>query len=825
MHGKHQLITLLLTVFSCFSATAQSRVCPENMDFEKGNLANWICNTGEVDLDNYGVNYVNWWMTGLVPGQHTIVSNGVDPYGLFPQNNPATGGLYSVRIGDNKYTSQSQAHRVTYTYTIPANSTNFSLTYYYAMVMLNSATVEHSFQERPRFQAKIVDVTTYKEIECGSMDLAPGSDRPGFELSPVNSDVIYKDWTAVNVNLSKYAGKTIRLEFSASECTTDSSRKVPHKGHWAYAYVDINPVCSNTALTGTVICQGDTSVTIKAPDGYQYYFWYADQTFTNQISQAQSLYLYPLPQVGHIYPVVMLGSGGFTCRDTFYAKITAAPKPVSDAGPDRLTCSKQPIQLGTNPLPDHEYAWTPARFLTDSTLSNPYTLISVIQPQEFIVRTRNTETGCYSYDTTLVTPIVMDTASQAVGKTIYCTGETVDVSMSVTHPPAAIQWYNGQTPIPGATTPFLHTATAGVYWARMVSAAGCIDSTREYNVHVGGIPQVDFYADHDTQCVKVDYTITNATTVTPAEPLNYSWQFSDGSVSQEVNPVKSFTAPGIYTIRLAVTSASNCNNSLEKSVTIMPNLQADFTWDSICLRRPTLFRNLSQENGTPQATYHWDFGNGAMSSLKDPQLVSYNAANMYQVKLTGTAVGCEKAPQTVIKTVQANAPVAGIRYANKGVVMGLPGRLSARTNIGNEFEWQPRLYLDSYNVPRPMITTSQAIQYLIRITDVHTCVTTDTLKVIAMKNAGTYLPNAFTPNNDGINDKLIPFMAGIKSLEKFSIYNRNGNLVFSTAREGNGWDGQYNGAIAPAGVYVWMLECTLEDNRRIVEKGVVTLIR
>lgn len=827
MYMRNRLYLLLLGISSQLCAFAQSKFCPENMDLERGDFTNWVCNTGELSIDEYGHNYVNWWMTGIDPRQHVIVNknSGVDPYGLFPMNNPLSGGFYSVRIGDNRYTPQPQAHRVTYTYAIPASSTNFAITYYYAMIMQTAGTAEHSFEERPRFQVRIVDVATNQEIPCGSMIVAPDESREGFEFSPVTAAAIYRDWTAVTVNLSKYAGKTVRLEFSASECTVDSSRKSPHNGHWAYAYVDVAPICSSASLQGTTICPGDTELNIKAPDGYDYYLWYQDRSFVNQISQAQVLHLNPLPAVGSVFPVVMISKSGFACRDTFYATITSAPNPVSDAGPDRLTCSKMSVQLGAPPLPDHMYAWTPAQYLTSGTVANPYTLTSVIQPTEFIVKTTNIETGCFSYDTTVVTPIVLDTASSAAGKTIYCAGETVDVTMTLANPPASIQWYNGLAPLAGATTPVLHTTTPGLYWARLINAAGCVDSTREYRVHVGGYPVVDFHADRDTQCVNVAYRITNATTVSPEEPVNYNWTFSDGTASQEVDPEKTFATPGIYTIHVDALSESNCGSSFEKQVTIMPNVKTDFTWDSVCIRRAVTFTNLSKDNASPGITYSWDFGNGATSSLASPAQVYYGTAGNYEVRLTGTAIGCEKAPQIVKRKVQANAPVRGMRYADKAVVAGQPSLLSARKGIGDIYDWQPHLYLNDFHLQQPTVNTGQAVQYLVNITDAHTCITIDTLKVIAMERSGSYIPNAFTPNNDGRNDRLIPFVAGIKSLEKFSIYNRSGNLVFSTNREGEGWDGRHAGTPAPTGVYVWMLECTLEDDRKIVEKGIVTLIR
>jgi len=83
------------------------------------------------------------------------------------------------------------------------------------------------------------------------------------------------------------------------------------------------------------------------------------------------------------------------------------------------------------------------------------------------------------------------------------------------------------------------------------------------------------------------------------------------------------------------------------------------------------------------------------------------------------------------------------------------------------------------------------------------------------------MPTAFTPNGDGLNDLLIPYLVGTKSLNRFTIYNRWGNPLFTTSATGKEWDGKYKGADQPVGVYVWMIEYTTYDNITAVEKGIV----
>jgi gliding motility-associated-like protein len=97
--------------------------------------------------------------------------------------------------------------------------------------------------------------------------------------------------------------------------------------------------------------------------------------------------------------------------------------------------------------------------------------------------------------------------------------------------------------------------------------------------------------------------------------------------------------------------------------------------------------------------------------------------------------------------------------------------------------------------------------------------------VSIVTNCTPVLPTAFTPNSDGRNDRLIPFLIGAKGLKRFTIYNRYGNIVFSTLKEGEGWDGRYKGTFLPTAVFVWVIEYTGNDDQVILEKGTVTLIR
>jgi gliding motility-associated-like protein len=88
-----------------------------------------------------------------------------------------------------------------------------------------------------------------------------------------------------------------------------------------------------------------------------------------------------------------------------------------------------------------------------------------------------------------------------------------------------------------------------------------------------------------------------------------------------------------------------------------------------------------------------------------------------------------------------------------------------------------------------------------------------------------YVPNAFTPNNDGLNDLFKPIIGIRFTLDDFRIFNRWGQRVFSTRQKDYGWNGKTGGTEQPAGMYVWYLMAKDRNGKQVKLKGTVVLIR
>lgn len=808
------IVGLLLTLMNLSVSTvanAQPVLCPPNLDFENGDFFGWFCRSGRVFAEA-GNNILDWNGVGELYNRHTIIdatNSGLDQFGQFPES-PPNGSRYSIRLGNEL--SGAQAESVSYTYAIPANVTTFSVIYYYAVVLQNPS---HGAHEQPRFMAKIIDESTNQDINCVSFDFTASGSLPGFVPSQVNGSVLYKDWTPITIDLSSFAGRTIRLEFISSDCTPG--------GHFGYAYIDVDASC-NGVIIGSTVCAGETSTELVAPYGFQSYSWFSDNSFSTQVSTNQTLPLDPAPPDGTMFPVIVTPYTGFGCRDTLYAVISSAPKPVSNAGADAIVCRNQPLQIGGAATLGYAYNWTPMSNLNNPVSSSPWMINHTFSPVQYIVKTTDLSSGCFTRDTIVVTTPLVDTSLRVTGKQMYCENDVLNTSYAVGNGLTSIQWYQDTNPLTGNNATTYQPASSGNYWAQ-ISQNGCTDSTRQTLFMLNPVPLVDFAANKNVQCEENPFQFSNNTTLNAAQGINYVWKFGDGTITTSEDPEKLFIGTGAFNVELVATTVFGCADSIEKVFTVVPNGRPNFVWDSVCLGRPAQFFNRSNENGAPSATYLWEFGEGFTDAQKDPSMVNYTARAVHDVKLTMTTPGCEDAPKSIVKSVWVNRPATPVRYPTRTIAEGYPDFVKVRDSVGSLFSWQPQVQLSSYNARSPFFTPTNDIEYFITITDRHTCTVTDTLELLILKKPGIYLPSAFSPNGDGLNDLLKPYLVQMKSMTRFTIYNRGGQVVFRTAKAGEGWDGKYMNRKVDTGVYVWTLEFISLDDKPQLEKGVVTLIR
>ncbi len=220
-----------------------------------------------------------------------------------------------------------------------------------------------------------------------------------------------------------------------------------------------------------------------------------------------------------------------------------------------------------------------------------------------------------------------------------------------------------------------------------------------------------------------------------------------------------------------------------------------------------------------------------MDSLATIPITNPNAIGIsgtYYIKAQGGNSCTSTKPVAV--TVLIYKLIAGIRYPTITTQANTATQLSAR-NIGLNYTWSPPVGLSSPFVRDPVFNHDRTTEYLINIARDNGCITVDTILIKIIERPTTipksdlFVPKAWTPNNDGHNDKLFPLTVNIRELKYFRVFNRWGQLVFETNVIGLGWDGIFHGKPAVMDVYTWTAEAIGVDGKHYKKAGNSVLIR
>jgi gliding motility-associated-like protein len=188
--------------------------------------------------------------------------------------------------------------------------------------------------------------------------------------------------------------------------------------------------------------------------------------------------------------------------------------------------------------------------------------------------------------------------------------------------------------------------------------------------------------------------------------------------------------------------------------------------------------------------------------------------------------GCPKPGRdTIVVTVNPKVKA----YAGRDTIVVVNQPLQFNGTGGVSYLWSPATGLTSTTVYNPIGVYGMnidSVRYKLVVSDAAGCADSAYVTVRVYKVKPTiFVPTAFTPNNDGLNDTVYPISVGIKKINYFSIYNRWGQLVFTTTQDRKGWDGTLGGKLQNSGVFVWMVSAIDYLGAPVFLKGTVALIR
>lgn len=378
--------------------------------------------------------------------------------------------------------------------------------------------------------------------------------------------------------------------------------------------------------------------------------------------------------------------------------------------------------------------------------------------------------------------------------------------------------------------PFYHHYTGvGVYTVALAvqSNNGCVSDTFKTNVRVNNKPAATFTMD-GRPCVDSAFSFVSSLSFSGSNPGQYYWSFGDG---QTLLSNSSNSATHVYNTSLAnvvvkhmVSYGPGCSSdtAMQTIPLIQPAPVAQFAIDPsvICAGEAVQF---SSSLPAGNLAWNWNFGNGT-GTTPAPFSRTYTTAGTYTIGLiVRTPQGCSSAPVNTQLTVRPAPPVhAGAdKFISKGSSVQLDASIANPADYN--FSWTPATYLNNPTLLNPMSTPDTTILYVITATDKLTgCENSDTVRVQVIYEL--YIPNAFTPNGDGLNDTwVIPGLA-LYPEAKVTIFNRWGQPVYATKNYySRPWNGLVNGKKQPNDTFVYQIE--MPAPKAQVIKGTVTIVR
>ncbi len=418
--------------------------------------------------------------------------------------------------------------------------------------------------------------------------------------------------------------------------------------------------------------------------------------------------------------------------------------------------------------------------------------------------------GCK--DTTQVNFIVLDKPllSLPFRDTLICVPDTLQLQANGT---GIFNWQPNINIInPNTPNPRVYPTNTTWYYVNLTEN-GC---TNRDSVRVRVTQGVQLSLNPDSTICRGDAIQLQASGNSTA----YSWSPPIGLNNTNIpNPIATPLAP--LTTYQVIGSIGTCREIQIIRIRTVPYPQANAGNDlTLC------FNTSGQLQGQiTGSSFQWS----PTAYLNDPTrlnpLATPPRTTMYKLIVFDT-LGCPKpgidsALVTVQPRIRANAGRDTI------VIVGQPLQLNGSGGVS--YTWSPAIGLTNTNIANPIGiygSNIDSVRYKLVVRDAAGCADSAYMTVRVYRTpVSIFVPTAFTPNGDGLNDLARPISVGIRKIHYFTIYNRWGEVVFTTNRDRNGWNGIYKGQPQGSAVFVWVVSAEDYDGRSYFDKGTVTLIR
>jgi gliding motility-associated-like protein len=339
------------------------------------------------------------------------------------------------------------------------------------------------------------------------------------------------------------------------------------------------------------------------------------------------------------------------------------------------------------------------------------------------------------------------------------------------------------------------------------------------------IASVPIFTDDNTIYIaECDTTLVNF--VSNSQGANsFFWDFgvpsllSDTSTAQA--PSYNYPDTGTYVMNLIINKGSTCADSITKLVKVYPKFTAVFTSRGLlCPDNPIAFTDSSYGTLAPPTAWRWSFGDGAKDVAQNT-VHAFKSGNYNVTLLAENKFGC-------IDTAIQNINIKKLNlYTTSDTIVIQNVDVKIKSTGSATYSWSPNLYVNDPTICCPTFNFPFLGNYTYTVSTVTSegCLAQDSIKFIVVKDPILFVPNAFSPNGDGVNDLMKIIQGGYGIMKYFRIYNRWGQQLFYTVDIGRGWDGTDLGKPCPMDTYYWTAAVTDIYGKTVELKGDFILIR
>lgn len=549
-------------------------------------------------------------------------------------------------------------------------------------------------------------------------------------------------------------------------------------------FVTFLPIASSSIAIGanSPVCEG-TAINLSTSNGASTYSWTGPSGFSSNL-QNPTISSASLAMSG-TYSVIQIFSSG--CQSVLSASVnvTVNPAPIASINCSTLICSGNQFNLsGSGGI---TYNWAgPASFT--SAVQNPV-----------IGNFSSSNTGVYTLTVTDINGCSASAISAPIslssGPTVTITGDTTCLGQMVnlfanSQPGCNYYWMGPNSFTSVAQHPITGTASAslaGVYQLTVTNASGCsVTSSVNLVVNNNGTPPA--ITSNSVLCTNSILSLNTSSA------QSYLWSGPNGFSSAVQNPtlyVNSIVVTGIYS--LTVVDLNNCvsTNTININVNITPTINIISGNTKGCPPLCTTFTCNPVPSGV---NCSWNMGNGSVLSNSYIASTCYYSAGIYTITNSATLNGCSA---NATYTVQVYpGPTADFNYSPidpvelKDEVIFTDASFGTPIVSWNWYFMNTAQYTSS--LQNPVFTYPDAGQYAIALIVKSDKGCTDTIlkTIVVEQEFSLYVPNTFTPNEDGVNDTFYAKGHGILKFE-MDIYDRWGENIFHSNDINNHWDGTY----------------------------------